>query len=254
MTKAFFYDKTFDGLLTAVFDAYSSKTFPDRLLKMGEPAPLFTEICRTVYSDEERAQRVWTGLQQKLPKQACNMLLYAWLSEIDRVDELLFRYIRKIFDGPAQASANFGDADVLEVRNIARKVSHEALYLKQFVRFSKTADQIYFAPVRPIYNALSLVVDHFANRFADQQWIIYDMRRKYGYFYNLHEVSEIVFAENELSDSKISALQTTDDDKLFQQMWKEYFKALAIKERINPRLQRKNMPVRFWQYLTEYKF
>lgn len=253
MTTAFFYDKTFEGLLTAIFDAYDSKIFPDGLLKIGEPAPLFTDACRTVCSDDERAQRVWTGLRKRLSKHACNMLLYAWLSEIDGIDVLLFRYIRKVFDFGARAAVDFGDADVLEVRNAARKVSHEAQYLKQFVRFCKTADDIYFAPARPLYNALSLTVDHFSNRFADRQWIVYDMRRKYGYYYDLHEVREIIFADGDLSDGKISAMSIAADEKLFQEMWKEYFKALAIKERINLRLQRKNMPARFRQYLTEYR-
>ena len=33
----FVYDKTFEGLLTAVFDAYSRRTFPDLLVTEGEP-------------------------------------------------------------------------------------------------------------------------------------------------------------------------------------------------------------------------
>ena len=37
----FVYDKTFEGLLTAVFDAYSRRTFPDLLVTEGEPFPLF---------------------------------------------------------------------------------------------------------------------------------------------------------------------------------------------------------------------
>ena len=41
------------------------------------------------------------------------------------------------------------------------------------------------------------------------------------------------------------------DERLFQQMWKTYFKAIAIKERMNPRKQRQDMPVRFWKYLVE---
>ena len=36
---AFIYDKTFEGLLTAVFDAYVRKSFPDVLLAEGEPLP-----------------------------------------------------------------------------------------------------------------------------------------------------------------------------------------------------------------------
>ena len=31
----FVYDKTFEGLLTAVFDAYSRRTFPDLLVTEG---------------------------------------------------------------------------------------------------------------------------------------------------------------------------------------------------------------------------
>ena len=41
------------------------------------------------------------------------------------------------------------------------------------------------------------------------------------------------------------------DEKLFQQLWKTYFKAICIKERLNPRKHRQDMPVRYWKYLTE---
>jgi hypothetical protein len=41
------------------------------------------------------------------------------------------------------------------------------------------------------------------------------------------------------------------DEEMFQELWKGYFKAMTIKERINPRLQRQHMPKRFWKYLTE---
>ena len=38
----FRYDKSFDGLLSALFDAYSLRLFPDALIGPGEPEPLFT--------------------------------------------------------------------------------------------------------------------------------------------------------------------------------------------------------------------
>ena len=41
------------------------------------------------------------------------------------------------------------------------------------------------------------------------------------------------------------------DEKLFQSMWKEYFKSIAIKERLNLRLHRQHMPARFWKYMPE---
>ncbi|MDR3194219.1 MAG: TIGR03915 family putative DNA repair protein [Tannerella sp.] len=249
----FYYDHTFEGLLTAVFDAYSRKTFPDRLLKPGEPAPLFTDETHTVVTREDCAARVRTALQQKLPHEVCNMLMHVWLSELAGSDELLFRYIRKTFDRKQTVSLNFGDDDVLEVQKIARKVSHEALYLKQFLRFQKAADDVFFAPVRPRYNVLPLTVDHFADRFADQQWVIYDLRRKYGYYYDLHCPREVTFTleTDALLSGRLDEAMMAEDEKLFQDLWKGYFTALTIKERLNPRLQRQHMPVRFWQDLTE---
>lgn len=248
----FFYDKTFEGLLTAVFDAYSRKTFPQRLMKTGETPPLFINDMHTVLTQDTSAKRVWKGLQLRLQKEMCNMLTCVWLSELPGSDELLFRYICKLFDTDSAMAYNFGDADVLEVEKIARKVNHEALYIKQFVRFQKAADDIYFAPIRPIYNALPLTVDHFADRFADQQWVIYDLRRRYGYYYDLRMAREITFAtDDHLLNGRLDESLMAEDEKLFQDLWRGYFKAMTIKERINLRKQRQDMPVRFWQDLTE---
>ncbi|NDW10795.1 TIGR03915 family putative DNA repair protein [Dysgonomonas sp. 520] len=248
----FFYDKTFEGLLTAVFDAYSRKTFPDRILGEGEIAPMFMEESYTVITQEDRAARVWTALEKKMTKQACNMLTHTWLSEEEGSDELLFRYIRKTIDSPRSIETNFGDEDVLTVHQIARKVAHEGHYLRMFIRFQKAADDIFFAPISPIFNALPLAIDHFADRFSDQKWVIYDLKRKYGYYYDLHSVQEITLENDEhLLSGKLDENLMAEDEKLFQELWKGYFNSMTIKERINPRLQRQHMPKRFWKYLTE---
>ena len=248
----FYYDKTFEGLLSAVFDAFVMKIFPEKLLQSGDIPPMFTDKTHTVVSNEDHANRVWHGLQQKLQKKACNMLTHVWLSELKGSDELLFRYICKLFATNRKFQFNFGDIDVLEVQKIARKVAHEAHYLVQFIRFQKAADNIYFAPVKPQFNALPLCINHFTDRFADQQWVIYDLRRKYGYYYDLHSTQKITFNDDDhLLSGKLDESLMAADEKKFQDLWKSYFKAMTIKERINPRLHKKNMPVRFWQYLTE---
>lgn len=250
--QVFFYDKTFEGLLTAVFDAYSRKTFPGRLMKVGEIAPLFMEDSHTVITAEDKAKRVWTALEKKISKPACTMLTNAWLSELEGCDELMFRYIRKNIDSKVSVELNFGDKDVVELHQIARKVGHEGHYLRMFVRFQKAADDIFFAPVSPEYNALPLAVSHFADRFADQRWVIYDVKRHYGYYYDLHTVEEMTFDNDEhLLSGRLDEKQMAEDEKMFQELWKGYYQAMAIKERINPRLQRRNMPRRFWKYLTE---
>ncbi|MFT4070550.1 MAG: TIGR03915 family putative DNA repair protein [Dysgonamonadaceae bacterium] len=248
----FFYDKTFEGLLTAVFEAYSRKSFPDKLLGEGDIPPLFVEEIFTVVTDEEKSSRVWTALEKKLSKGACNMLTHVWLSEEKDSDGLLFRYIRKAIDAPISIETNFADSDVLLMHQIARRVSHEGLYLKQFIRFQKASDDIFFAAVSPQSNAMPLVIDHFKDRFADQKWVIYDLKRKYGYYYNLHTCEEMTLEDDtHLLSGKLDENILAEDEKMFQELWKGYFKSMTIKERINLKLQRQHMPKRFWKYLTE---
>ena len=69
----FIYDHTFEGLLTCIFDAYFRKTFPDLLLMEGEPLPLFYNGAIHIATDEEKAGRVWRGLQKKISKHALFM-------------------------------------------------------------------------------------------------------------------------------------------------------------------------------------
>ncbi|WP_321435784.1 TIGR03915 family putative DNA repair protein [uncultured Bacteroides sp.] len=250
---AFIYDKTFEGLLTAVFDAYFRKTFPEALRAEGEPLPLFCDEALTICTDKEKAERVWKGLQKKLSSTALSCLTACWLSELPEIDILLFRYIRKAIDAPGSIELNFGDTDVLEVTKICKKVANERERVLQFLRFQKAADGTFFAAIEPMYNVLSLVVSHFQDRFADQKWLVYDLKREYGYYYDLSTVTEVRFEDKEshLLSGILSDDLMVQDEKLFQQLWKEYFKSIAIKERLNPKLHKQHLPVRFWKYLTE---
>ena len=57
--------------------------------------------------------------------------------------------------------------------------------------------------------------------------------------------------DSHLISGRLDDTMAAEDEKLFQTLWKNYFKSLTIKERINPKLQRQHMPQRFWKYLVE---
>ena len=251
----FIFDNTFEGLLTAVFDAYSRRTFPDMLIIDGQLLPMFYDEVFTVTTDEERAGRVWKGLQKKLSSSALGALTQTWLADLPQVPMLLFRYIRKAIDTPFSIETNFADPDVLELSKIWKKVDWERVRMLQFIRFQKAADGTFFAALEPEHNALPLAIDHFKDRFADQRWLIYDIKRQYGYYYDLKEVREITFDEDTCEGHLLTGMLDESlmdkDEKLFQKLWKTYFKAISIKERANPRKHRQDMPVRYWKYLTE---
>ena len=249
------FDGTMDGLLTAVFEAFSLHEEPEQLLKEGDALPLFCDYNYQVTTDEEKARRVWTGLEKRLSREAMKLISVSWLSELSELSTPLFQYVCKVFR-QGDISRNFADPDVLTVTNIARRVLHEQLRMKQFIRFQKAKDGTYLAVVAPDHNVLPLITDHFSDRFNDQPWLIYDARRHYGFHYDGQQVIRITFEDEgavpfDLTNGKLQTDVLSSDDQLLQDLWRTYFKAICIKERMNPRKQLKDMPRRYWKYMTE---
>jgi probable DNA metabolism protein len=246
------YDGTFEGFLTAVFDAYSRNETPDRIVNAETPLPLFAD-AHPVITDEDKAGRVLEGLKKKVSLSAVNMLYYCSLSEMQDIELILLRYIQKALASPVSIEVNFADDDVLALSKIYKKVSKECMRFVQFVRFQKTADGIYFAVMDPVYNVLPLCIDFFQDRYADQPWLIYDSRRNFGAYYDL-KTTEIVRFEHppvDLQTGQLGSEQQDDYEKAFQDLWREYLQAITIPSRKNLRLQRQFMPRRFWKYLIE---
>ncbi len=247
----FFYDKTFDGLLSVVFDAYTRKVFPGSLLAQGDIPPLFTLSTHTVHTEPEKSARVFTALCNKLSAEDVHSLMLVWLSEAPGSDALLVRCIRTIFDTPGSQTSNFTDPDMLALKQLARKVSGERHLMLGFVRFQKTSEGIYFAALSPRYNVVPLILPHFAARFADQQWVIYDEGRGFGFYFDRHNFHEMSMDGTTLHGGKLHEHLLAENEVLFQNLWKSYSKAITIKERTNLTLQRRLMPRRYWKYLTE---
>ncbi len=251
------FDGTMDGLLSAVFDAFLLKEEPEQLLTGGDVLPLFCERIYKVTTNAEKARRVWTGLEKQLPRAALRIISTSQLSELQELWQPLFMLVCKVFRQGKEVVSNFADPDVLTVTQIARRVAHEAHRMMQFVRFQKAKDGTYLAVISPDHNVLPLIVDHFHDRFNDQPWLIYDARRHYGYHYDGESPPIHITFENEtsvpfsLADGKLSDDILSSDDHLLQDLWRTYFKAICIRERLNPRKQLNDMPRRYWKYLTE---
>ena len=248
---SFTYDGSFEGLLTCIFDAFERKQFPQQIFKK-EVSVLFTENYH-VETDEQKANRVVAGLRKKISESAMQMLFTCWMSELDGIEMLEFNYICKAFQSQKTIELNFVDPDVLELSKIFRNVQREAERMRQFVRFQKTADDFYFAAIKPLYDVLPMVSEHFEDRFADQQWIIYDIKRKYALYYNLHKTEVVYFNDLkiDIQTGKLHRDVLAEGESFFQSGWRQYLRSISIKERKNLRLQRQFMPKRFWNYLTE---
>ena len=250
----YIFDRTMDGLLTAVFDAYALHQQPEELVGEGDILPMFCDQEHRVETADDKAGRVWRGLEKKMSKEALRMLTVAWLSESKELYTPMFHYIYKVFQGTNER--DFSDPDILYVTNTARRVAHEQLRMKQFLRFQKAKDGTYLGVVSPDNNVLPLVIGHFQDRFNDQPFLIFDARRKYGYYYDKTAVTRVTFEDEttipfSLDDGKLNDDLLSENDQLFQDLWRTYFKAICIHERMNPRKQLNDMPRRYWKYMTE---
>lgn len=248
------YDGSFDGLLTAVFYSYERGERAGALATVDEALwSLFGDELCEVATDAEKARRVWRGLEKKLSRGALGAVATAFLCADDGADMVIYRFICRFFDSQESVENDFSDADVVRLLKNCRKVRGEAHRLLQFVRFQKATDGTYFAMVEPLYDVLPLAVGHFRDRFSDSRFVIYDRARDYGYYYDGNELSRMSMKSDgqHMVTGRLSEDMADKEEALFQRLWRAYFHAVAIRERMNPRKQRQDMPVRYWKYLTE---
>ena len=125
--------------------------------------------------------------------------------------------------------------------------------MRQFVRFQLTKDGIHFCGIEPQYDVLPLVLSHYQKRFTDQKWLVYDLKRNYGVFYDKEKAEEVVLSKKEFNtyNGQVKKALLAEGEDFYQKLWRSYFKHITIEERKNLRLQRQHMPKRFWKYLPE---
>lgn len=249
----FSFDNTFEGLLTLVFDCYQQKRFPDEILSgEGSQHVLFGSTI-DITTDEQKAERVWNGIVKRSSEENAHRIYRVFLSGLPDAPMLLVKYIQLMIDSTKNEETNFSEPVVVEVNKLHQKVCREAHRINMFVRFQKTVEGSYYASFAPLYDVLPLCIPHFKDRFADQLWIIYDLKRNYGFLYDLKAVTRVVFDELKVNpqNGQLHNSLLAEDEKLFQQLWKQYYKSICIWERKNPKVHRQFLPKRFWKYLPE---
>ena len=246
------YDGTFEGLLTVVFEAYERKAWPTAIEQAQSAQPIMFGQTIAVSTDEEKVARVWKGLQKKLSESALKALYHTYLWEQAGFEMLIFSYIKLAFDTQQSIEDNYAESCVLQVQQAAKQMFREKHRMEAFVRFRKTADGLYFATISPDFNVLPLIIQHFEKRYADQRWTIYDTKRGYGAYYDLHTVSLVQLDLPAWKrNAPVAADALAEEEDKYTQLWQVYFDHVNIPERKNPKLHLRHIPKRYWKYLSE---
>ncbi|PJJ58812.1 TIGR03915 family putative DNA repair protein [Hymenobacter chitinivorans] len=248
------YDGSFEGLLTVLFSIYDRKAAPNSIQPEGAvQGGLFTQPL-LVETHEASAARVWEGLLHHMQEEARTRLFHAFLSEQADRELLIFRYVDLAMRSSQDIAENYTNDNVRRVAHLSQQMGREKHRMEAFVRFEKTSDELFHATIEPDFDVLPLIAPHFTKRYADQRWLIYDQRRHYGLYYDLHRTDIVQFEPDTAAPRRsggVSATVLDEREPLFKVLWQTYFDHVNIPERKNIKLHRRHIPLRYWKYLSE---
>lgn len=239
--KIMLFDGSIEELLVAVFKVYTEKTNPILYRKEDFIMNLLDEPMEVLY-DEEAFSRVRNAMQEKFLEESLDTITYALKNNDHKSPTLVLKYIITCFTNPKEG-INYQNSLVLTVIKLARQVELESHRFTGFVRFS-VIDGIYVSKINPDHDILEFLAPHFTSRFQDQKFIIYDEKRNKAL---ISQNGQALFKNDLTLDPKFLHRDS------FSVYWKEYYDNIAIKERRNPKAQKRSMPVRYWDNLIETK-
>ncbi|MFP3597967.1 TIGR03915 family putative DNA repair protein [Chryseobacterium sp. SIMBA_029] len=245
------YDGSFDGLLTAVFEVFEYRYKDVEIFSKEKfyQENIFAEI-HDVITQSDKAERVFNKLEQNIGRSGIHQLLKVFLSEDPSLEQLILSAIKQSIQHPTvNILQNYADDDILAISKICKSVDRERHRMTAFVRFEKMQDDVFFAKIDPDFNVLPLIRKHFKDRYQDQKWMIYDLKRNYGILYDL-ETCDFFYPEEKLDLNQYQQ-QFHEQENQYQKLWQRYFTKTNIVERKNLKLHIQHVPRRYWKYLTE---
>lgn len=245
--KEFLYDGSFEGLLTTIFYTYKYKD-EIKITKSSSYIPSLITTTEEVITEDDKFNRVYSSIRNKLSSSTLKNIYYLYLSDISAVEDLIYKYIKLCYKFGDTINLAKNNDIILAVDKYCRRVSLEAHRFTGFVRFKEIAPFTFYSAIEPDHNIIPLIQSHFIERFSDQNFIIHDIKREIALVYNKKEGIISSFSKNYSTSLETSLLNDS-----FEDLWKEFYNAINIKERENLKLRRRSMPIRYWNHLSELK-
>jgi len=244
------YDGSFEGFLSSIYFVYQHKIKPSAILSNNLQPGLFNSIT-TITTEEKKADRVLAGLQLKSSKKVVRFIYQCFLSEQEGIELKLLYFIRLVLAGKGFKIQDYSDPIVVDLHEIKKRVGREVHRMHAFVRFQETKEDLWVCEINPDFNVLPLIGKHFKDRYPNFDWIIIDTKRQSGLMYQKQYLTFGSFVKQTTGKKRLTEKHKTPDEKIYQSLWKKYFKSVNIDERNNSKLHLQHVPKRYWKYLIE---
>jgi probable DNA metabolism protein len=233
------------GFLSAIYDKYYSFKSADFIQSSNAPINLldnYTQINET----PEKAEKVKSGIIKKGGKNFFKEICYAYLSGNTEKEQIIFEYLQLFFKRGRQVLNMFDNIYVIKFNDLKQKVLCESHRLKAFIRLQQTVQGIYYGFFSSDNDILELIAPDYVQRFNTQEFILHDYKRQKICYYNGKKLHYAIVPDG-------LEIELSNTEKMFQSLWKQYFKNVNIKERKNPRLQRQFLPKKYRHFMHEFE-
>ncbi|MGE4382611.1 MAG: TIGR03915 family putative DNA repair protein [Arcobacter sp.] len=237
------YDGSFEGFLSLVYEVYYKKLKPIKIYKTLPNEMIFEEILE-LKTSKDNAIKVLIAIKTKFPKELIQRILNIFMCDSKEFELYLLEYIIIGFKETKQLY-NINNSCVFYLNSLEKELFRNVHKLTGFVRFEELEDGTLYARVESKFNVVYFLGKHFLKRFNNQNFIIHDLNRKLAFvkIQNDFSVQEVAFFDEPNYSS---------NEQKFQKLWKSFFSAVTIKERINPKLQTQMVPLLYRTYMSEF--
>lgn len=244
MRNVYLYDGSFPSLLYLVVTLLHSSLTPADIKSYEEyQASLFDNAISIKLIEDEI---IYKSYLNKLSSKVMHIVYYVYLSSSERKELVIYYFIKNALKYKDEIIYRRNLNCVNEALKLSKYVGSENHKFKGFLRFKELDNGLYYAEVTPNNNIISLLAMHFKDRLRNESFLIKDKKRN---IYALKDESKIYY----LNDKDIEKLNInlSDNEKDIEQLWKTFFKTIAIKERKNKKAQMNFMPKRYWKDMIE---
>ena len=238
--KIFVTDGGSDSFFTAVFEAYKESECvitSDSNVQMSFDSEVVSVDC-----DLEKCERVQRGIE-KYDKNAVDDVLIVLRSCDSLKEQIAFEYIKRLMENKSPIDKAYNLPEVIVFNELKHKVTNEIHKMTGFLRFMESDSGAFYAPYSPDHDITDLLMPHFAERFKTERFVIHDTGRKIAGIYDGNEWI--------MSYAGEAVIYLSEYERVFQTLWKKYYKAVNIKERPHEKQMKGYMPVRYWKFLPE---
>lgn len=248
------------GIFSGIYEVWKSKmTAEEAGLEVGDSFErrLFCEyiFCK---AEERKALAVIRMIQKNLGADVYEKISYALLSADRRKAEMVFRAMleAKKLSRKDRLMEHLGNEAVRAVFGMYRQVANEAHHYKGFVRFRELKNKTLFAKIEPKHAVLPCIAEHFADRFPQENWVIYDKTHE---VFLIHEkgkryyfLQQYMCMKGDSGSAQNIAGVFSEEEMDYEALWKEFVRSISVAERENRALQNQNLPLRFRTNLVEF--